>query len=232
MGLNISLLPSSDALAGQLLIWLGVPILLVTILVTALNVLDYVYKIVRLVALGKRAAGTITTLIGSSNSTKFAIAMVGLVTSQGALLALTYSLSQLAQVTLEENLGGGRLYDTPEIISRVVDYERWTPITSNVVITVVVLILMSNVGVWTRTSSLAHAPLKLLYPVAIACLGLALIAVIPGICVFLLGLANNGGYTVGMSSLYALWIGLLVLWAAALVGAEDCAERACTALEL
>jgi hypothetical protein len=207
----VSLLPDPNSLLEQLLLWVGAPIALTIVIMTALTAFDYLRCLMSLSRAGGQAVTQLAALFAERGPGPAVVRLTAAAVYRGIFIAMTYAYARLAEVTLEEDLDDGRLYDTSQVLLCVIDYNLWTPISSNITFAALVLVTVDLVGRLTRNGVLAMLPLALV-PIGILSLLLAALAVVPAVFVLLLGLAENEGYTVEMTFLYGLWICVLLGW--------------------
>jgi hypothetical protein len=207
----MSLLPGRDDLFGQFLLWLGLPTLIVVAVMTALTLMDWLRWAAATSRAGRRAGSSLAGLI-SRNSPAALPVLLRLAFSQGLLLAVSYAIVQLAQVTLRDDLDSGRAYVTRDVLAEVIGYQQWTPWASNAVVGLLVLLTLGNVGTVTHQQWLNALAVLPMWPVGVACALLGVVALLPGLCVLVLGATESGGYTVDMAYLYGLWVVLLFGW--------------------
>lgn len=208
---KMSLIPSPDDLLAQLALWLGLPTVVVVAYMTIMTAVDWFRRLASAATVGRSAGRSVLQLVVERTPSTFR-RLIALAVSQGILLALTYSISKLALVTLDRGLDQGSFYVTGDVVDAVITYDAWSPWSQRAVLLVACCLALLNMGALSQNPGMRFVGSLPLHPLKVATLGLGVLAMLPGVLVFIMGAFHSSGYTVDMSYLYGLWVALLLGW--------------------
>jgi hypothetical protein len=207
-------LPSPEDLVVKVLVWFSVPTSVVAVFTSALAAAGWL-KVGRSSLRSAVNAKTQARLIVQRGSTGRQRALVGFIVSSGLFLAIAYSLSQLAGVTYEklnngESIATGLQVSSSFLISRLLGYQHWNPVSFWTVACALTSIFALNFADLNGGGGLRAAIVFIWRYILLLGAILGVLVVIDGCSVIVLGATHSNGYKASTSLLYALWA--ICLW--------------------
>ncbi|WP_375430759.1 IPT/TIG domain-containing protein [uncultured Friedmanniella sp.] len=205
-------IPDTSSALTSILLWLGLPSLLILAVATVLAMYSWFGLGRSVLGYTRTAIGEVRTAVRSGTSALLR-RVVRFSTLGGCLIATSFAISQLAQLMLAP--GGpayGSFYRTGDVLSTAINYSLWNRPTVAVVL-VVTLTFFGALASGVTGNARYGALTGLWVPVALACTILSVMAGIAGTIVLIAGLTDpSSGYTSDMAELYLAWVVLLLGW--------------------
>ena len=213
---------SPEDVTVRVLLWIGAPLVIVTIFTSFLAFLGWVSFVKSSVRTVSTAATRTRELIVYW-TTELQWAVVRLIAASAIFTALAYSATQLAGVTYEKvgqqrSIAEGMDFDSGYLVSQLLGYQHWTRLSAWTVTGVLVSIFFVNAFTLAGITWLKNViAFGVAWLVTLPCALFGLLVGFSGIFVLILGLTHSNGYRPSMATLYLLWVVCLVplhpLWA-------------------
>jgi hypothetical protein len=202
-------LPEPEDVGEKILVWLGLPSLVVgayTFVLALLAWRDFVKNRARDVRAARENLRRWTTYRQR--------ATVRLIAAGAAFVAVAYSLTQLAGVTYERigdhpSIAEGLSFDSGYLFAQLVGYQHWTRLSAWTVAAALASIFLLNVANLVGATGLRKLITALWGLVLLPAVLAGCLLALDGVCVLILGLTHADNYQPSMTWLYALWVGCL-----------------------
>lgn len=222
--------PSPEDVLVNTLIWLGVPALVLTPFLVAFGIAQWV-TFARHAAKVARTVARVTSgeVKGVLRRTWASVLWLGVM--QATLIAATYSLFRLVYAmgiddSAGRNIADGKSFTFSELWVNLTTYSNESTLSVQAALLALGWVLAFDLSALVRNKVARNVLMFPAAAVAIVAVGGAVLIGLVGLMVLSLATWMNApGYNIGMVSLYAMWVILLVLISSTIWGSFSQASR-------
>jgi hypothetical protein len=212
--------PDKWDLLGRLLVWVGTPLVFVSLLISLIAIIDWIRFAKSSVRLSQDVGNSVLDILGSGRVPARRY-VVQCMVAVALLLATSYSIVQLAQVVVSETADHGGSYSTEAVLDVATGYDRWEPISQGVLLIEMSLLAAAFAAALLGSLSTVRSVTTPLAWISMSGGGSGVLVLIAGLAVFGQAQAGEPGYTVDVSYLYIAVALLLFIWSFALYKFAD-----------